>query len=245
MGGLPRGTPESLTGPQREGGATAVYYTLLVRTKVTLLVTLLPALGCYEPSIEGLIDPNDDCEYPTDSSVRTRGTLDIGPVVTLANSYDAVMLVEGKPGHAVTSASVAFSSNGERLPNVTIAGEEFVFPSVEGERHSTVEGTVGEDGKAAVPFTLVTQEEAIALQTLIADGEELDMLVELRAVVGRTDTTYPSFVELRICERCLVGVGAEVQGADLVCPDGSAPTIVVDAPCRKGQDDVFSTCDER
>ena len=210
---------------------------------VPLVVWLLACRGCYQPSIEGLIDPDGECEFSTEGSIRKSGILDVGPVETLAHGYEGVMLVQGRTGDEVTSASVAFSSNGDRLPNVTIDGEPFVFPSVEGERHSQVAGTVDSGGLAAVPFTLVTKEEAVALQALTQAGEDLDMLIELRAVVGGTDTTLPSFVEIRICEMCLVGVGAELEGSELVCPDGSAPAPVDPLPCTEGQDDIFSTCD--
>jgi hypothetical protein len=206
-------------------------------------VGVLPAFGCYEPSIEGLIDPDADCHFSVDGSIRKTGTLDLGPTPAFAHAYEGVMLVEGRADKDVSSASVAFSSNDERLPKVTVDGEEFVFPSVEGERHSLVLGKTDASGRAAVPFALVTDEEAAALQVLLQERGDFDLLVELRAVIGGRGTTYPSFVELRICDRCLVGVGAELQGDELVCPDDSPPAPVEPPPCRAGQDDIFSSCE--
>ena len=215
-----------------------------MRTSLSVLVAaLVSTLGCYEPSIEGLLDPDAECHYSVEGEVRKTGTLDLGPSPNFAHAYEGVMLVLGRADEAVTSASVAFSSNDERLPSVLVDGEDFVFPSVEGERHSLVIGTTDADGRAAVPFALITDEEALALQVLLRERGDFDLLVELRAEIGGRGTTYPSFVELRICDRCLVGVGAELQGETLVCPDASDPLPVEPEPCRKGQDELFSLCE--
>jgi hypothetical protein len=208
---------------------------------------LFPAVAllsvcCYDAEILGLIEPDTECAYSVDGELRDDGILDVGPTGALTHSYEAVLLIDGDPGDKVTSASVAFGdADGDRLPNTEYGGEKVVFPSVEGERHSKVKGTLDDNGRGAVPFTLVTAAEAAPLQNFTAGGDFV-MRVEVRAVVDGRTTVYPYFVELTLCEQCLVGVGAEVQDDALACPGGSPPAVVDEEPCRKGQDDVYSTC---
>ncbi len=210
-----------------------------------LLLALVANLGCYEPAVLGLVTPDEECAFSTDGDVRDTGVLDVGPLEALTHSYEAVLLVEGHAGAEVTSASVAFSdADGVPFPTFSYDGRDITLPSVEGERHSTVEGTIGDDGLGTVPFTLVTLEEAAPLQALGSVDGDFEMQIEIRAEVGGRGTTYPYFARLTLCQMCLVGEGGQVDGDAIVCPDGAAPTPVDDAPCRAGQDEVFSTCED-
>jgi len=198
--------------------------------------------ACNERRIAGLLDPDPSCDFSVDGELRDEGILDVGPTESLTHGYEAVLLIEGHPGDEITEATVAFAdADGEVLPTTHYNGQDVVFPSVEGERGSYVEGTLDDDGRAAVPFTLVTKDEAAPLQDFTRD-QDFQMRIEVRAVVDGVHTIDPYWVELTVCQGCLVGVGAELQGDALVCDDGSAPSPVEPAPCSEGQDDVFSAC---
>jgi hypothetical protein len=208
---------------------------------VSASVGLVALIGCYEPHILGALEPDASCEYSTKNVLRGAGLLDIGPTEAMANAYEAAVLVDGRPGAEISSMSVAFEADGEPLPDVTYEGRAVVFPSVEGERYTDQAVTLDEDGRGVARLDLVTEAEAAALQTFTSVGEDLQLRVELRAFVDGWNT-LPFFVPLTVCEQCLVGVGAEVQGGELVCPDGSAPSVVDNEPCSVGRDYVYSTC---
>lgn len=206
---------------------------------------LWPSVACYEPKIVGLIVPDEDCSFSTDGDVRDDGVLDVGPIEALTHSYEAVLLVQGLAGNEVTEATVAFSEadNGDRLDDTEYDGRTVVFPSVEGERISKVKGTIEDDGFGEVPFTLVTEDEAAPLQNLTEVGEDFEMRVEIKATVDGIEMDAPYWAVLRICKTCLVGVGGTVEDGAIVCDDGSTPVIVDEAPCREGQDEIFSVCE--
>jgi hypothetical protein len=209
---------------------------------VSLLVPPLLLSSCNERRITGLIDPDPSCDFALEGDLRHDGILDVGPTESLTHSYEAVLLIEGHPGDEITEATVAFAdADGVPLPDTHYNGQDVVFPSVEGERSSPVQGTLDDEGRAAVAFTLVTEEEAAPLQ-IFTSGQDFPIRVEVRAVVDGLHTIDPYWIELTLCQGCLVGVDAEVQGDTLVCDDGSAPTPVDPVPCREGQDDVYSAC---
>jgi hypothetical protein len=215
--------------------------------RLSLLVTAftLGTLGsaCSEPTLLGLLEPDSSCDYPTDSVARSQGTLDIGPTPALSGPYEAVLLVDGAGHPTLEGISVAFGdADGELLPPSTSDGKTFVFPSVEGEREIELRLNVDDNGLVAAPFTLVTLEEARALQGVLGERDEMQLRLELRVYFGNATNMLPHFVRLRVCSQCLVGVDAVVEDDELVCADGSAPTVVDDPPCLEGQDELYSSC---